>query len=143
MTTLKHLPPGTYKCLSVWQPWAWAIFHGKGIENRNWPTRYRGPLLIHASKTKEGLDHLETLSENFKLYVLPNDLVFGAILGMVELYDCQYSLNPSRCGWGEYDSHHWKLRNQVLLDQPIPFQGKQGLFTVHIPIEPVPGSLLL
>ena len=43
----------TIKCLSVCEPWAWAIIHGpKGIENRSWATAYRGPLLIHASKSK-------------------------------------------------------------------------------------------
>ena len=32
------------KCLSIRQPWAWAIIHaGKDIENRCWPTSYRGP----------------------------------------------------------------------------------------------------
>ena len=40
------------KTLSIIQPWAHAIFHhGKDYENRNWPTQYRGPLLIHAGKS--------------------------------------------------------------------------------------------
>ena len=39
------------KCLSLWQPWASAIALGsKRIETRSWPTNYRGPLAIHASK---------------------------------------------------------------------------------------------
>lgn len=39
------------KALSIIQPWAWLIAHGhKDIENRSWPTRYRGPVLIHAGK---------------------------------------------------------------------------------------------
>jgi hypothetical protein len=39
------------KCLSVPQPWAWAILHaGMDVENRTWWTEYRGPILIHASK---------------------------------------------------------------------------------------------
>ena len=32
------------KALSVKQPWAWAIFHGKDVENRDWPTNVRGPV---------------------------------------------------------------------------------------------------
>ncbi len=37
--------------LSIRQPWAWHILHsGKDIENRDWPTRFRGRVLIHASK---------------------------------------------------------------------------------------------
>jgi hypothetical protein len=36
------------KALTVQQPWAWAIFHGKTIENRTQQWSYRGPLAIHA-----------------------------------------------------------------------------------------------
>lgn len=40
-----------YPVISVQQPWAWAIVNGfKPIENRSWPTRFRGPLLVHAGK---------------------------------------------------------------------------------------------
>ena len=38
------------KCISIRQPWIWAILHcGKDIENRSWSTDYRGPILLHAS----------------------------------------------------------------------------------------------
>jgi hypothetical protein len=38
------------KILSIRQPWAYLITRGsKNIENRGWPTNYRGPVLIHAS----------------------------------------------------------------------------------------------
>ena len=43
--------PGVALCLSIKQPWTWLIIHGlKNIENRDWTTSYRGPLLIHAGK---------------------------------------------------------------------------------------------
>lgn len=36
--------------VSVRQPWAWAIARGhKAVENRDWDTRFRGALAIHAS----------------------------------------------------------------------------------------------
>ena len=39
------------KALSVRQPWAWAIIYaGKDVENRTWPTRYRGFVIVHASQ---------------------------------------------------------------------------------------------
>ena len=39
------------KALSIRAPWWFCILHnGKDIENRDWSTRYRGPVLIHASK---------------------------------------------------------------------------------------------
>lgn len=38
------------KTLSLWQPWATLMALGlKKIETRSWPTRYRGPLAIHAA----------------------------------------------------------------------------------------------
>ena len=53
------------KALSIRQPWAWLIVNGhKDIENRSWPTRFRGPVLIHAAKgmtmssTKSATGHL-------------------------------------------------------------------------------------
>jgi len=39
------------RALSIRQPWAWAILHGKDVENRTWVTRVTGEFLIHASKT--------------------------------------------------------------------------------------------
>jgi hypothetical protein len=41
------------KALSIRQPWTYAIQHlGKRVENRTWPTPYRGKLLLHAGKKK-------------------------------------------------------------------------------------------
>lgn len=38
------------KILSIRAPWWWwIIYGGKDIENRDWRTDYRGPVLIHAS----------------------------------------------------------------------------------------------
>jgi len=42
------------KILSIRQPWAALIVSGaKDVENRTWPTRYRGPLLVHAAKRSD------------------------------------------------------------------------------------------
>ncbi len=41
------------KALSIRQPWAWLIVNGyKDIENRSWNTKFRGPVLIHASSKR-------------------------------------------------------------------------------------------
>jgi activating signal cointegrator 1 len=49
------------KILSIRQPWAYLITQrSENIENRSWPTKYRGPFLVHASLNidKQGcLDH--------------------------------------------------------------------------------------
>jgi hypothetical protein len=47
-------PTDTLKCLSVQQPWAHLIVSGvKDIENREWCTHYRGPVLIHAGARRD------------------------------------------------------------------------------------------
>jgi hypothetical protein len=79
------------KALSIHQPWAWAILHaGKTVENRTWSTKYRGPLLIHASKTRTSYDR-EAQVDWLKVYgvVIPRweELVVEAIVGVVELVD--------------------------------------------------------
>lgn len=41
--------PEHWPVLTIRQPWAWSIVHGrKRVENRSWQMNYRGPLLIHA-----------------------------------------------------------------------------------------------
>ena len=72
------------RVLTVKQPWAWGLIFGpKRVENRSWDTAYRGPLLIHAGKSRSDLDDARDLFPD-----LPLTLDFGAILGVVDLVDC-------------------------------------------------------
>ena len=70
------------KILSIRQPWAYLITQGsKDIENRSWPTKYRGPFLVHASLRvdKEAcLDH----------GLDPSKLQTGGVVGIAEITDC-------------------------------------------------------
>lgn len=51
------------KALSIRQPWAWLIVNaGKDIENRTWPTMFRGPVLIHASKGMTRSEYAEAVA---------------------------------------------------------------------------------
>lgn len=80
------------KALSIRQPWAHRILHeGKDIENRDWPTKYRGPVLIHAG-LKIDCDHDE---------VRAKDMPLGGIVGWCEITDC---VDDSRSEWffGQY-----------------------------------------
>ncbi|WP_181162423.1 ASCH domain-containing protein [Burkholderia contaminans] len=86
------------KALSIQQPWAWLIAHAdeyddpKRIENRNWATRYRGPLLIHASKTFDRSGYESVLEVRPDLEsVMP---VAGA-MERVDVIDCVVQ-SPSR-----------------------------------------------
>ncbi len=69
------------KCLSVSQPFADLIIHGKKIiELRRWNTSFRGEFLIH-SPLKISPDDCKRLGIN------PKNLVKGAIIGKAEIYD--------------------------------------------------------
>ena len=131
------------RCLSIHQPWCYAILHqGKAVENRTWPTRYRGPLLVHASKSRASYDAQspDIWRERYGVDLPPWDsLVKGAIIGVVELADCVPAsgegLTDRQRDW--LASHPftegpvcWVLKNPRAFAEPIPFRGAQGLFDV-------------
>lgn len=86
--------------LSVRQPWAWLIVNGyKNIENRTWPTRVRGRILIHASKGMTRADYeaciLFIMSQGMDVPVPPMiALERGGIVGETTILDC-VSYHPS------------------------------------------------
>lgn len=120
------------KALSIRQPWAFSILHGgKPVENREWPTRYRGPLLIHAGKgmTRDEVDAW-TLFLDYEDLAGPwlegktiGDLDRGGIVGICDLVDC-VSAHPSPWFTGPYG---FVLANVRPLDF-IPCKGMLGLF---------------
>ena len=84
------------KVLSILQPWASLCVNTdsngkalKQIETRSWNTKYRGKLLIHASKKKirlqDGMyDLIDHLGKTGFIELFP-DLPYGSVIGMVEL----------------------------------------------------------
>jgi len=118
------------KALTVRQPWAWAIFHaGKDVENRTWPTGFRGRLLIHAAKgcTKaEYADAADWIGAIMGRDVPPlAQIERGGIVGAVTVADC-VSRSPSPWFVGDYGF--------TLTDRrPLPFVpcvGALGLWRV-------------
>lgn len=82
------------KAISIRQPWAWLIVNGyKDIENRSWCTKYRGPVLIHASQGMTRKDYNEICSAVVDA-ILPIDipdyeeLQRGGIIGIATITDC-------------------------------------------------------
>lgn len=104
------------KIITVRQPWAHLIVNGsKNIENRSWPTSYRGPVLIHA-----GLNINRTLCRKNRLD--PQLLQMGGIIGTAEIVTC-VSKHRSRWFLGPYG---FVLRKR----RPLPFikwKGALGL----------------
>ena len=113
------------RVLSIQQPWAWAVVHGpKRVENRTWGTDYRGPLLIHAGRSRERLGDYGTGEPAEKR------LTFGAVIGVCELVDCvPYDELPGKLRTSRFAEGPWcwVLADVRPLD-PIPMKGKMGLF---------------
>lgn len=128
------------KALSVRTPWWWFILHGgKDIENRDWPTNFRGDVLLHAGKWwqyQDGLDDIRAAldccgtrrSELAGRLRVEEDLLLarGCIVGQVTIVHC-VSRSPSPWFFGDYG---FVLANPVAFKNPLPFKGSLGFFEV-------------
>ena len=117
------------KALSVRQPWANAIMLGKDVENRSRYFGYRGPLLIHASRTLD-----EAALDDPRIMTLPhNELIFGQLIGLVTLLDCvRFSEHAPHwhSRWADDNCWHLLLENPRPLRHPVPYRGRLSLFDV-------------
>lgn len=126
------------RALSIRQPWAWLIVNGfKDVENRTWKTKYRGEVLIHASKTYDKVDYnyLKSMigSESVDKLLLAGlhpEKFLGGIIGKVEITDCVEQCN-SKWFHGPYG---FIVKNQQVLPF-YPYKGKLGLFKIDQPTE--------
>lgn len=115
--------------LTIRQPFVWEIFAGiKKREYRSWPTTHRGPLVIHAATSTT------SLVKGWRDVVITDDgrtagelLVFGAIVGVVDVTDCTWDK-----GKGCYA---WHLARPRLFARPIPCKGQLKLWTLPPGIE--------
>lgn len=124
------------KALTLCQPYAQLVVRGeKRVENRTWPTKYRGPLVIHAGKSRSWLEQ----GDEARFASLGDPLVYGAALGMAHLidvlpvewiggYNC-HRVYP----WLAGDPHVsgpwcWILADVQRWPVPVPMAGAQGLW---------------
>jgi hypothetical protein len=78
---------GEIKVLSIKQPYPHHIFHdGKDVENRDWSTRGRGWIIVHAGVSKTELD-----KEDERDMALPR----GGVVGMARIVDCVTEMKSS------------------------------------------------
>jgi activating signal cointegrator 1 len=139
------------KALSLWQPWASLIALGeKRVETREWTTKYRGPLAIHAT-TKlpprwlgvsrhsdtftDGIadvlnvrrDHVQTAMRN---------LPYGAVVCIVRLVaiertsDVREILCERERIFGNYENgrYAWFLELDEAFAKAIPAKGNRMLW---------------
>ena len=126
--------------LSIRQPWIWAILEcGKTVENREWSTNYRGPILLHASQgmtLREYYDfHNDVFcgSAPFSYEVLirhntmpeAKELLRGGIVGSADLVDC---VTESASPWF-FGPYGFVLENVRPLPF-LPYKGRLGFFNV-------------
>ncbi len=111
------------KALTICQPYAELIARGeKVIENRTWPTSYRGHLAIHAGKSRAWL-----MGDPFE----PRGMAFGAVVAIARLADCvKVEDLPAPLCYHEH-AHGpwcWVLEDVTRFPEPIPARGAQGLW---------------
>jgi len=121
--------------LTICQPYAELIICGeKRVENRTWTTGYKGPLLIHAGKSRQWLDSYKPL---------PAHMDYGVVIGVVQLRGCirfrrRIPLHAVILeAWPWLDGHPhcmgpycWILEDAFRFPHPVPFPGRQRLFDV-------------
>ena len=141
------------KALTVCQPYPALILlpasdpRHKRVENRTWPTNYRGLMYLHAGKSREWLDeengaHPSRINFGIPIY----QMTFGAIVAIVRLVDCvrisRKADGSKFVSPGVAAKYPWLLAHQHaegpwgwILDEvtpigPWPWRGAQGLFEV-------------
>lgn len=150
------------RCLTIRQPWAWAIAtQGKDVENRTWKTSYRGLLAIHAGSTLDGdADEYATLMPESAARALrkvqaevtlagrltdgTEHLRLGRVVAVAEVVGCHLSPDfLGTCGatrplcspWAVADQYHWLLDDVRQLPEPVRCKGKQRLWDLPDDVE--------
>lgn len=146
------------KGLTLYQPWASLVATGaKKIETRNWATKYRGPVAIHASVNKTyAAQHCgDPLMRQALGGLSPFDLPRGAIVAVANLVGLvsteildrhdrtwawtspqgrryEFVLTDQERTFGDYSSgrYAWLLADVRPLAHPIPYRGTHRLWDV-------------
>lgn len=123
------------KAISIHQPWAWLIANGhKDIENRSWPTKFRGRVLIHASKgmSREDYEIAQATLEHANLpdVALPpfDELERGGIVGVATIDSCIPGYERTS-PWHMGSQFGFHITGAI----PIPFvpcKGRLGFFEI-------------
>lgn len=138
--------------ISLHQPWALALFlHQadgsllKRFETRHWSHRLRQGqhLAIHATKnTRELREMLPRLHGMFRVVIGDTPISCGVLLGVVEvarvwpttspLVHRSLEAYPHERLWGNFAAgrYAWDFGRRVLLPEPIPYRGQQGIWRI-------------
>lgn len=134
------------KALSMMQPYAWLFANGLlTIDDRTWPTQYRGPVAIHASQ-KFHQPYYDFLRKYTRVQLPePNQFEYGGIVGVAELTGCLPPVAPAGTSLDNPDlrrshlgapGHYGLVFENARPVEFVTFRGNRGLFDV-------PGNLVL
>lgn len=132
------------RALTILQPWAALIMScEKRVENRTWPTKYRGRFYVYAGKSRDALviktvDGVEYCAHTGKRV---EDLRFGFVVGVAVLLDClpieevRAGVHDRAYGWLREHQYTegpwcWVLAQNPASVGPWPYKGAQGLFDI-------------
>lgn len=132
----------------------------KKYETRSWATNYRGPVVIHAAaRPCFKLMNVDADADNAAILVFEkefyeSDLPTGCIVAVAELVGChkmiddgsgkkyhtylqrpnyhQEYIQGNELLFGDWTPgrYAWEFKNMRMLEQPIPYKGMQGLWTL-------------
>lgn len=126
------------KVITIRQPWANLVALSlKTIETRNWKTKYRGPIAIHAGKTVDNMavEYIEKY-HNFAAQVVPVGAIIAVsfIVDIIEYKSQKQWLNDDNlhlCGFLR-STKYGLIFGETRIVDPIPCHGMPGLFEVEI-----------
>ena len=132
------------KAISILAPWAWCIVRPdlvtpearadaiarreiKDVENRNWRTKFRGRVLIHAGAKwgPEQREDLARLREQFPSIPFPDKFDRGGIVGAATIIDCVDQMDSP---WF-YGSYGFVLADAVPCTF-VPCRGQLSFFDI-------------
>lgn len=147
------------RALTVRPPWSHLIAKcGKTVENRGWPTPYRGLLAIHSglnwdAAAEEDLTALTAWRDWSASLPHPNitgplrkhamHVDSGAVVAVAELAGCHFAIQGDDCAfadslcspWARLHQWHWLLGNVCPLAEPVPCKGALGLWRLPGDVE--------
>jgi hypothetical protein len=134
------------RALTLYQPWAWLAVCGfevcpelqKDIENRSYPTNYRGRLLIHASLRIDARAYNDAfvlverafgraIACRMPQFSRAQALPRGGIIGAVTVVDVRPPTASAESPWHMPGYFGWVLRDPIRLPF-YPVRGQQSLF---------------
>lgn len=124
------------KILTIKEPWASLIINGyKKYEFRSWKTKYRGKILIHASKgvDKENINYFSSFGLNYKpSYVLGEAYLDDCIEVTKDFEDKLLKENAKVYGktLGR-KGYAWHLKDIKIYDKPYQVKGNLGIWNYY------------